>query len=287
MMDLHWQQTLFAQIKQRYQQRQLPHALLFAGEPGIGKKTFALQLAAYLLCPERGETACGHCHTCELLKANNHPDLLLVEPEANKMIKVDDIRAIRDFSVTSSQYQQAKVVIIESADSMNRSASNALLKTLEEPADDVYLILLAAQPSFLLATLRSRCQLYRIAATAAQVQDTEEKQAFFHDCCEFLRKRLSFIEMSEKWQKVDLQILWRCWLSWSYDLFKLKTVVDVDIANSEQRMTLEKLSKVCSTKGLLGYIDQLTECKKVLSTQVAVNSQLMLESLLSGWRGIL
>jgi DNA polymerase III subunit delta' len=286
-MSANWQTTLFTQVTQRYQQRRLPHALLFAGQRGIGKKAFAQTLANYLLCAERSDQACGRCHACELLKANNHPDLLLLEPEENKAIKVDEVRAVSQFVSTSSQYQQAKVVIIGAADSMNRSASNALLKTLEEPANNVYLILLVEQPSFLLATIRSRCQLYRIAATVQQDEKPEEKQAFFHDCCELLRKRLSLIEVSEKWQKTDLSFLWRCWSSWTSDLLRLQLTPQPEIANQSERVTLEKLSRVCSTDALLAYADQLTACKKILTTQIAVNAQLMLEDLLLAWRRIL
>lgn len=286
-MSINWQQALFNQIKKRYQQHRLPHALLFAGEKGVGKKNFSDQLVHYLLCSERGDQACGHCHACELFMAGHHPDFLCLSPEDNKMIKVDEVRALSKFVNTSSQYQQAKIVLIQHADRMNTAASNALLKTLEEPANNVYLMLLVERPSFLPATIRSRCQIYRIDNAVTAEENAEEKQMFFQDCCEFLRKRLSFIEFSEKWYKTDLKFLCCCFLSFANDLLRLKLAGDVGITNQDQRTTLEKLAHVCSLNGLLVYIDQLTACKKILSTQITVNSQLMVENLLLGWRKIL
>jgi len=103
--------------------------------------------------------ACGQCRACLLRATGNHPDSHWVAPEeAGKMIKIDQVRAVVDFVAQTAQQGGRKVVVIEPAEAMNRSAANALLKTLEEPAGAAFLILIADAPGRLLPTIRSRCQ---------------------------------------------------------------------------------------------------------------------------------
>ncbi|MFQ2221527.1 DNA polymerase III subunit delta' [Aeromonas enteropelogenes] len=135
----------------------LGHAWLLLGDPGLGKEQLAERLARLHLClqPDRGEP-CGHCHSCQLFDKGNHPDLGQVSREG-KTIGVEAIRDICNRLQGSAQLGRGKVVIIPDAERMTESAANALLKTLEEPAGDSLLLLIASQVSRLLPTILSRC----------------------------------------------------------------------------------------------------------------------------------
>ncbi|WP_421199159.1 DNA polymerase III subunit delta' [Aeromonas enteropelogenes] len=135
----------------------LGHAWLLLGDPGLGKELLAERLARLHLCqqPDRGEP-CGHCHSCQLFDKGNHPDLGQLSREG-KTIGVEAIRDICNRLQGSAQLGRGKVVIIPDAERMTESAANALLKTLEEPAGDSLLLLIASQVSRLLPTILSRC----------------------------------------------------------------------------------------------------------------------------------
>ncbi len=138
----------------------LPHALLLAGPAGLGKQDFALRLAAALLCSQpKAESACGQCHSCQLLAAGNHPDLALVMPEEDRRgIVIDQIRSLGTYLALRPHTAARKVAILSPADGMNLNAANSLLKILEEPPLGSILLLVASQPARLPATIRSRCQ---------------------------------------------------------------------------------------------------------------------------------
>ncbi|HEX8719180.1 MAG TPA: hypothetical protein VF736_00930 [Pyrinomonadaceae bacterium] len=165
-------------------QGRVPGALLFAGEEGLGKRLFALELARALNCrTPRGVEACGVCNVCarvgrihwpadekdeyEKVIWTEHSDVGLVAPYNRHLL----VRAIRNLE-RETNFRPAegerRVFIIEGADSMNESASNALLKTLEEPAPTSHIILITSRPSALLPTIRSRCQAVRFAPISAE-----------------------------------------------------------------------------------------------------------------------
>lgn len=159
--QLQWQlmQTTFAQNR-------LSHAYLLSGISGIGKTDFAREFATFLLCNNNGSAggslrvkACGTCHHCHLMQANNHPDFMLIKPEEKStVIKIDQIR---EMSLKVSQTAHAggyQIVVISPADAMPVQAANALLKTLEEPNGKIIIFLIDDQKSVLPATIISRCQ---------------------------------------------------------------------------------------------------------------------------------
>jgi DNA polymerase-3 subunit delta' len=147
---------------------QLSHALLFAGPDGIGKRLVALALAAWLQCERRGDDACGTCTACRQVAAGSHPDLQLVAvAPGKKEIGVDRVRELKRFMQLRPLGGTSKVGIIDDAHLLTVAAQNALLKTLEEPADRSLLILVANNPDDLLATVRSRCQRVRFSPLPA------------------------------------------------------------------------------------------------------------------------
>jgi len=151
-----------------------PHALLITGAQGIGKHLLALHLAQALLCetPAAGGRACGRCVACNWVERGTHPDLRVIAPvtyddEGNAtpadVIAVDAIRDLIAFALLSSHRGGAKVAVIAPAETLNASAANALLKTLEEPPPGTSLILVSSQPGRLPATITSRCHRFAAA----------------------------------------------------------------------------------------------------------------------------
>ena len=141
------------------------YSFLFEGKSSIGKKLIALQTAKAFLCEKNEAFGCNECKSCKLVldiisniyenKENPaHPDLKIVFPENNKEIKINQIREIIEFFKVKSV--NGKVVIIDEAEKMNIEASNALLKTLEEPPENSMIILVSSNPSKLLPTILSR-----------------------------------------------------------------------------------------------------------------------------------
>jgi DNA polymerase III subunit delta' len=164
----------------------MPGSLLFTGEEGIGKKRFALELAKALNCRNRtGVEACDECASCKRIAKSTFPvfpdandnrermiwsehgDVAMIRPYL-QIIRVKPIRELEREANFRPFEGTARVFIIEDADYLNESASNALLKVLEEPPPTSYLILTTTNPTALLATIRSRCQVIRFAPVAAE-----------------------------------------------------------------------------------------------------------------------
>lgn len=161
-----WQHNQWSQFSLLVKQNKLPQALLLSGIEGVGKDHFAHCLANLCLCRADGvEQACGQCDGCQLTKAHHHPDLITLEPEGkSNTIKVDSIRALKEWAVQTPVYNGYKVVILNQAEQMNMAACNSLLKTLEEPEGKTVFILVSESPIQLPATVRSRCQIVKFAA---------------------------------------------------------------------------------------------------------------------------
>ncbi|HEX4823382.1 MAG TPA: DNA polymerase III subunit delta' [Candidatus Polarisedimenticolaceae bacterium] len=160
----------------------VPHALLFHGPEGVGKRTVAERFAVSLLCESPGEdgAACGRCAACRKAGHGNHPDLLVTtrlpkaaakeaaadgddEPETGEggdlraWIVVEQIRALTEHAAYAPREARSRVFLVDPADRMNPAAQNALLKTLEEPPGRAVIILVASRPHVLFPTVRSRC----------------------------------------------------------------------------------------------------------------------------------
>lgn len=180
-----------------------PHALLFHGLAGTGKVDFARHLARGMLCesPLEDGQPCGQCVACTWLAQGNHPDYRVVCPEnlaaenpgaagsvvgdaaadagdasgdkdgkktktLSKEIKIEQIRSLLDFCSIGSHRGGARVVVLYPAEALNVAASNALLKTLEEPAPGVYFLLVTQRIDRLLPTVISRCRQWPLSTPA-------------------------------------------------------------------------------------------------------------------------
>jgi DNA polymerase-3 subunit delta' len=132
-------------------------AYLFAGEQGIGKRFAALNFIKAIDClsPRDGD-ACDECSNCMRLSHGTRPDFMLIEPESG-IIKVETIRGLEEALSFKAYEGGTKAAIIDDADLMNINASNALLKTLEEPPSKGLIVLVSSRPDLLPMTIRSRC----------------------------------------------------------------------------------------------------------------------------------
>ena len=166
-----WHESLWDSFNQTIEQGRLAHALMLNGPQGIGKERLAMALAQRLLCTaEMSKYACGACKSCQLMIAGNHPDLSILEPEdEGKKILIEPVRKLCTLLSKTAQQGGWKVAIIMPAESMNISASNALLKSLEEPQGKTLLILLSHRPGMVSATIRSRCQKTNLALPDPQI----------------------------------------------------------------------------------------------------------------------
>lgn len=166
-----WQQGAWARVQQQIAQNKIPHALLLAGQQGIGKWHFAQSLADYLLCASpKAELACGKCRSCQLLLAQSHPDKKIVIPdEPGKAIKIEQIRELSNMVSKTAQQGGRKVILLGPVEQLNSNSANALLKSLEEPAGDTILLLYTHILSAVMPTIRSRCQILPMSAPSTTI----------------------------------------------------------------------------------------------------------------------
>lgn len=150
------------------------NAYIFDGIDGIGKFTIAKEFAKGLLCINETIKPCGECSACRTFDETN--DLIIVEPDGN-MIKVDDIRKMKDELMLKPITSNRKIAIMNNAEVMNEQAQNALLKILEEPPEYVTIILVTSSKEKLLYTIKSRCTLFKFNP----LSDEEVKEYFNND----------------------------------------------------------------------------------------------------------
>ncbi|WP_448564283.1 hypothetical protein [Thalassotalea ganghwensis] len=152
------QQTLSRLLKEQH----LPHALVISSANHDEKQSFANWLSTLLICSEpilENDTlsACQQCKSCYLLASSGHPDHLLINEE-ERFISVDLIRRLTTFFEKTALIGERQVALVLNAEKMTESAANALLKTLEEPTNNSFIILTTSDVERLLPTIRSRCR---------------------------------------------------------------------------------------------------------------------------------
>ncbi|MDG2018710.1 MAG: DNA polymerase III subunit delta' [Porticoccaceae bacterium] len=168
---LPWHKDLWQTFNDCIDTQRLPHAIIVNALEGVGAEHLAHALAYRMLCSQVDKgVACGQCSGCLTLKAGSHPDFYRLSPEENsKYIRVDQIRALCESVVKTSQQGGWKVAIIYPAEAMNIAASNALLKSLEEPEPNTLIILVSSRLSAIPMTIRSRCQIESLGIPSAAI----------------------------------------------------------------------------------------------------------------------
>jgi len=149
----------------------LRHAYLFVGPEGVGRRTLALRFAQALNCSARPAPGgyCDACRDCRQIQSLTHPDLsLLVPEEGHKDILIDQVRSLQHTLVLSPYAAPYRIALLPDFQRATHQASNALLKTLEEPSDKVVLLLTANALEHLLPTIVSRCEVIRLRPSSLE-----------------------------------------------------------------------------------------------------------------------
>lgn len=315
-----WQAALWQQLAGRSQHA---HAYLLHGPQGIGKRAMAERLMALLLCqrPE-GVQACGQCKSCLLLAAGTHPDNYVLEPEeADKPIKVDQVRDLVGFVTQTAQLGGRKVVLIEPVEAMNVNAANALLKSLEEPSGDTVLLLVSHQPSRLLPTIKSRCQqiacpqpreaeslswlsvalpdcdeqeraeLLSLAAGSPlmainlQSRGVREHRALVVDGVKkLLKQQQSPSQLAESWNAISLLHLFDWFCDWSNLILRYQLTQDEEgLGLADMRKVVQYLAQKAPQAKVLEVQDWILAHRQKVLGKANLNRVLLLESLLASW----
>ncbi|HDZ57595.1 MAG TPA: DNA polymerase III subunit delta' [Pseudomonas xinjiangensis] len=318
-----WHMELYTAL---VEQPQHAHAYLFAGLPGVGKRRFAYAFAAALLClaPERG-VACDHCRSCLLRKAGSHPDALLVVPEEDgKAIRVDAVRQLSSFLSQTAQQGGRKVIVLHPAEAMNQNAANALLKSLEEPTRETYLLLVSDQPSRLLPTIRSRCLVQPLPTPAPaealawlgqclpELDDTQRhallsmtggaplraltlqeidalglRSQAVQGVKALLKNQDTASQLAERWSAIPLELLVEWFCSWTLDLLKLKTGAVESADNVDMDKVLGYMALHLDTQSLMNWQSWLLEHRGKILAKANLNRVLFIETMLIQWKQLL
>ncbi len=147
-----------AALRKRLGAKTLPHALLFTGPSGVGKRTLAHETVKALLCEKKTDDACDRCGPCGKAERLVHPDLRLVAPGENGQIGIAEIRELGARMRLKPLESSVQAAILGGAETMGDDAQNAFLKLLEEPPPGVHFILVVSDVARLFPTVISRCQ---------------------------------------------------------------------------------------------------------------------------------
>ncbi|MBV4519735.1 DNA polymerase III subunit delta' [Pseudomonas sp. SWRI74] len=318
-----WQDSLWQQLAGRTQHA---HAYLLHGPAGIGKRALAERLMASLLCQRPSALdACGECKSCLLLKAGSHPDNYILEPEeADKAIKVDQVRDLVSFVVQTAQLGGRKVVLIEPVESMNINAANALLKSLEEPSGDTVLLLVSHQPSRLLPTIKSRCvqqacplpseamsqawlakalpdctdeeraELLTLAAGSPlaavnlQAQGVREQRAqVVEGVKKLLKQQQSPTQLAEGWNAIPLLLLFDWFCDWSSLILRYQLTQDEQgLGLMDMRKVIQYLAQKSGQDKVLNIQDWILAQRQKVLSKANLNRVLLLEALLVQWASL-
>ena len=155
-------QKIIERLRTKLREGRFPHGLIFSGLQGVGKHTCALMLAKALNCQNAAAgDFCDECSSCRKIASGTHPDITTVSVEEDAtQIRIGQIRHVLSLLQLQPLEGRNKVFIIDPADLLNTEAANALLKGLEEPPENSFLVLITVNVHELLLTVRSRCQVY-------------------------------------------------------------------------------------------------------------------------------
>lgn len=318
-----WQEGVWQQLSRRQRHA---HAYLLHGPAGIGKRALAERLAGVLLCTApAADGACGRCKSCLLLQAGSHPDFFELQPEdADKPIRVDQVRELVDFVAQTAQLGGRKLVLVEPAEAMNLNAANALLKSLEEPSGDTVLLLVSHQPSRLLPTIKSRCQQQAcplpdpeaaLAWLSCRLPEPEpalcrrllelasgsplralqlyrdgvlEQRALVEEGVKkLLKQQATPCELAEAWKSVPLPLLFDWFCEWLLLLLRFQMTADESgLGAAQMAKVVRYLAERASLPAVLELQEWLlAERQKVLG-KANLNRALLLEALLVRWASL-
>ncbi|SEG13972.1 DNA polymerase-3 subunit delta' [Caloramator fervidus] len=297
-----------------YDEGKVVNSYILKGPKGIGKKNFALYMAAKILC--ENNLACGKCRACVKIKHGNHPDVIILSKD-EKSIGVEDIEEIIEKIQIKPYEGDKKVVIIENFENATIQAQNKFLKTLEEPVKNTIIILTANNFNTILETIISRCQIFTLnRADALEIEkylikkgvDSIKAKIFAKlsdgivgSCKKFLdedyiKLRQQVIDIAKKIHKIEgLEILdlvkffnenkesiediLEQMIIWYRDILIYKLTYNKDmIINEDYFEDIIEESKILSYNKLNGIINIIKKTKQNL--EYNINFQLSIEAML-------
>jgi DNA polymerase III subunit delta' len=296
----------------------VPHALLIHESPGAGGQWLAFWVARLLLCTAE-QKPCGVCAACKNASENRHADMTVVQPtEESRQIRIEQVRDVCAELALTSYQGGYKVGIITPADSMNRFAANALLKTLEEPPRNTMLILVVSQPSRLPATIMSRCQRINIrppdraqsiewlqqtkgpgdwgavldvigdAPLAAAELDPAEVAKLNAEVRQTLAEiqtgRADPVATAERWSRSEVALRLMCIENWLTERMRPRIAPQPDSVEMRSGAHLPGRDSVLNIRTSFGLLDRVRELKA--SLDAPINRSLALESVLRELRNL-
>jgi len=306
-----WQQAQFQRMQDAIEQQRLPHAILFSGPEGVGKRHLANCLIHFALQKHSRSKKFE-----KLLQAGTHPDVQVISPaEDKKQISVDQIRELSARLSLTPQVSDIKIAIIDPAELMTVAAANALLKTLEEPSGNTLIILISHNSGRLSQTVRSRCHhvpsrapdiqqagswlndqgitnyqeyllLTRGAPLSAQLAAEngwlEQHHQLLTDLSGLIERQADMVTIAAKWRDIDTALLIR----WLQNLVSLlvKSRYSDEITSNITGNFLKNLKislDGIDLKKLINYADFLD--KSALEIDNNLNRELFLEQIFSQW----
>ena len=317
-----WQSALWEQLTQSVLQQRPPQALLLTGPVGLGQVDLAKAFADYLLC-ESPETlrACGRCRSCRLALANNHPDFIEVTlQDKSKVIKINQVRSLTEH-LQKTAFGHSQIALLYPADTMNAASANALLKTLEEPAGSVTLILVSSFPERLPITVRSRCQQISVKVTdetvvkewlatqlpgkntgllfsaahgspleAVSIADSdylEMRDAVVLHLRRVLQREANSLDPVAGWLKGDADQLMQILISVSVDMVRVLMTPGVPtLIFSDCMSHYRSMQKVLTLMSVLNWYRSLLSAQALLRSGTHVNVQLLFETALLNWSSL-
>ncbi|GJQ50325.1 MAG: DNA polymerase III subunit delta' [Candidatus Kuenenia stuttgartiensis] len=167
------QEQVLSLFKNALKNERLAHAYIFAGQEGIGKMSFARELAKKIFCQSgKIDGACDNCNICKRIDADNFTDIFFLLPEKNhRVIKLEQLKYLQEILFVKPLESKHKIVIVEDADKMNEEASNCLLKTLEEPPLYAIILLIVTSLESVSETIKSRCQVVRFSPLSLKAME--------------------------------------------------------------------------------------------------------------------
>lgn len=164
-------QAVKEQLSLAFEEGRLPHAVILEG-PAEARNGMAKVLAQAVVCQASEEKPCGHCPGCLKALAGSHPDILLLDGDADpRAFPIDAIRSIRSDAYVKPNEAAAKVFLLLGVQNMSEVSQNALLKVFEEPPENVIFILTTVSGTALLSTVRSRAQTFSLEGGPAPAEE--------------------------------------------------------------------------------------------------------------------
>jgi len=314
-----WHQKTWDKFIDARSRQHLPHALLISGAEGIGKIEFAHKLVKSLLCLEpKSNNACNQCKACKTYESFSNPDFKVIKvAEDKKQISVDQIRELSKFITLSRSFAAYRVILLHPVEAMNVNAANSLLKSLEEPAENTIIILLATHLNQILPTIKSRCQLlplpmpsstqalewlkiqapqleqaeelldmsYGRPQLALEVNDSDlnQRNDLAEDILQLILEHKSVTEIAKKWEKLNHKDLLKWQASWLQSFIKeaIRETGDNEVSAKRSNENLNKIKELISVEHQWKLYQQIIDQQKFIHT--SVNPLIFMENMLNLW----